>query len=849
MNNVSQSRYMISSFDGLNVHERIGDGQWSDMLNMTADEYPTAKTRGKRIKLGRVEEKLFEGDKVFFAYLLKNGDWAESLEESDGIEIYYSALDNDAEFERLNAFDTPFYLKINFKRRYEPGMSEPVEDPKEYKFFVTEKKTYEAERGVGFVVKRDAFGRDEEYYEFYYRNSAALVTQGESFEISSVVSMFPGKPVDAAVVDDKIFIACNTGIVAQGENAVDVGQEIKQIVPFGRDLFISPGGYLLKNDFSDLTPVRLYASMLCDVTLCNSESEDIEFDSSDTVPENPENGAYRLDTTNNGLYRYSAIDEMWRAVTEQYIKFSIKDIDGEDGGIRNLLNFGIFKAGDALLATGSDGENTIEENFIVHSVGADGSYMTVEGYIKPKQSMEWIFERRLPVFDFVCEHNNRIWGCRYGENDKGEFVNEIYASALGDPTNFFVFEGTAADSYMASVGHAGEWTGCISTEEYVLFFKRDAVFIVSGSTPGTFTVAKIGKIGVQKGSEKSLKEIGGYVYYKSDHGFMRINPGGFPMLISSELGADNKTNAIAGTNGTKYYISLSENGERKMFIYDISLGAWSKEDEPTDNLCAFVTYRNDLLAIGGKENPVTAKLYKAFDSEAAENLRPKREDYGTFDFVQFYADLLKWAARVTMAKIFGSLSYFAVRHLIYEMGKGKEFSDISEVPEERVQALYDSLTGALYYLKKEHVYCCDAEIVFVNAGRRPEKDMLKLCYYTAYLEEATITPDEMNAENEVQWSAETGVLGLSEPDFKRIREIQIRIKADSKATFKTEIMTDESGKWQELYSHTKGKAGTNRIVYSPAERIETFRLRFSGIGETVIYSITYTTENGGNYVY
>ncbi|MCH5199235.1 MAG: hypothetical protein J1E34_10070, partial [Oscillospiraceae bacterium] len=541
MNNISQNRYMVSSFGGINVHERINDGQWSDMLNMTADEYPTAKTRAQRMK--------FEN---------------------------------------------------NFN--------------------------------------------DEKYS-----------------------AMFPGKPVDAAVVDDKIFIACDTGVVAQGEHIADTGQEVKQIVPFGRDIFISPGGYLLKNDFSDLAPVQIYASIVCNTSFCNSESEDIDVKSADNAPENPKNGDYWFDTTKNGLYRYSKTDENWISVTQMYVKFTLNSEE------ENNFNFGLFKAGDAIEAERTDGQ---KNNFIVHTVAGTGSYMTVEGYIAPSENTEWVFMRRCPVFDFVCEHNNRIWGCRYGENDKGEFVNEIYASALGDPTNFFVFEGTAADSYIASVGHAGVWTGCISTEEYVFFFKRDAVFIVSGSSPATYTISKIGDIGVQKGSEKSLKEISGYVYYKSDHGVMRINPGGFPSLISLALGADTMNEAIAGTNGTKYYMSALENGERKMFVYDISLGVWTKEDEPTDNLCAFISYKNDLIAIGGKINSVCARAGVTFDEEKAEEAKPKPGDYsGELAYQRYILALAAWKLKVVITKLYARTEYMEARHILFELGKGTKYSD------------------------------------------------------------------------------------------------------------------------------------------------------------------------------
>ena len=60
--------------------------------------------------------------------------------------------------------------------------------------------------------------------------------------------------------------------------------------------------------------------------------------------------------------------------------------------------------------------------------------------------------RKVPDMDFVCEWNNRLWGC---SSEK----HELYASALGDPYNWNVFEGTSQDSYILTIGSTGEFTG------------------------------------------------------------------------------------------------------------------------------------------------------------------------------------------------------------------------------------------------------------------------------------------------------------------------------------------------------------------------------------------------------
>ena len=79
----------------------------------------------------------------------------------------------------------------------------------------------------------------------------------------------------------------------------------------------------------------------------------------------------------------------------------------------------------------------------------------------------------MPDVDILFESGNRLWGARFGptkyiasERDNygsiglvKRTLNEIYASALGDLKNWRVYQNVSTDSYAASVGSDGEWTG------------------------------------------------------------------------------------------------------------------------------------------------------------------------------------------------------------------------------------------------------------------------------------------------------------------------------------------------------------------------------------------------------
>lgn len=197
-----------------------------------------------------------------------------------------------------------------------------------------------------------------------------------------------------------------------------------------------------------------------------------------------------------------------------------------------------------------------------------------------KQSSPITLTRTMPDLDFVIESNNRLWGCRYGEDDNGNFVNQIYASALGDFKNWSVFSGTAADSYYATVGTSGPFTGAVNYMGYPVFFKEDCIHTVYGAYPSQYQINTTIARGVQKGSHKSLAIINEVLYYKSSDGVMAYT-GSLPAVISNKLGKNQYYNAIACGFRDKLYISMctEENNldTSELYIYDINCGTWYKE--------------------------------------------------------------------------------------------------------------------------------------------------------------------------------------------------------------------------------------------------------------------------------
>ena len=187
----------------------------------------------------------------------------------------------------------------------------------------------------------------------------------------------------------------------------------------------------------------------------------------------------------------------------------------------------------------------------------------------------------MPDLDFVCVNENRLWGC------KGD---TIYASKLGDPLNWNVYDGLSTDSWTTETGTPGKFTGCCSYQGYPTFFKENAVFKVLGDEPKNLTLRKQNIMGVKKGAGKTVVEIRGKLYYLSHAGVMEWNGGDYPTIISGDLGLDPDMvsqigNHTAGTDTVRYYIQLMPfyyDGNENIpwltvtgvFVYDTRYGTW-----------------------------------------------------------------------------------------------------------------------------------------------------------------------------------------------------------------------------------------------------------------------------------
>lgn len=229
-----------------------------------------------------------------------------------------------------------------------------------------------------------------------------------------------------------------------------------------------------------------------------------------------------------------------------------------------------FSAGDAIEISGCTTHAENNGSHIIRSI--DGRTLTFDKDIFSGTGAEngtVSLAREVPDLTCICECDNRIWGAE---------GTTIYASALGDPKNFKLYDGLSTDAYAVAVGTDGAFTGCIAYSSTVLFWKENCVHKVIGSIPSNYEIYTYTVPGLQSGSEKSMVIINETLFYKGRNGVYAYT-GGTPELISENFGTRRFFDAVAGTDGERYYISMrTEAGDWELYVFDTAQGIWLRED-------------------------------------------------------------------------------------------------------------------------------------------------------------------------------------------------------------------------------------------------------------------------------
>ncbi|MDO5112176.1 MAG: hypothetical protein Q4E65_07710 [Clostridia bacterium] len=353
----------------------------------------------------------------------------------------------------------------------------------------------------------------------------------------------------------------------------------KQFVTLGSSILIWPDKLRYDTAQGALTPLGASFKSTGSVTfsMCNLQGEVYSgYTVAAMPPDNPDGGDLWLDTQDmpHTLKRYSAATGLWISVSATYIRIGCTGI-----GAR-------FSDYDGVRISGCTSA-ALNTSALLYAVSAN--YVLIAGTLDAafSQTTPLTIAREIPDFDYLCEKDNRVWGCSNARR-------EIACCKLGDPTNWACYMGISTDSYAVSVGSGGDFTACCAYNGNVLFFKEDRLLKLLGTKPENFQLNAALCYGVQQGSHQSLATAGGLLFYQSGCGVCAYG-GALPELAGAPLGGRFR-NAVGGGWDDKYYVSMQDDaGGWHLFAYDTRYGIWHREDDA--HALAFAPLSGDLYML------------------------------------------------------------------------------------------------------------------------------------------------------------------------------------------------------------------------------------------------------------
>ena len=408
---------------------------------------------------------------------------------------------------------------------------------------------------------------------------------------------YTDKPNGLIAKDALCYVDGSKFVINEYDVDMGLSDGPKQLVSMGAKVIILPDKkYFNTQNLRDFGDIEAHVTTsgkvtfeLCKVDGASYLDDDKDIPHQDDEPKGPANLDLWIDTstTPHTLKQYSASSAVWVQIATTYVKITCVGSNiGET-----------FKQYDGVTISGITSEALKDLNSTTTIWSAEGDSIVVTGILDEvtTQDTPICISRWMPNFDFLIESKNRLWGCFYGfpyqgkryNTEKGitedvygtEAVNEIYACKLGDYTNWNSFMGLATDSYAVSVGTDGQFTGAITHLGYPCFFKENVLHKVYGDYPANYQVQDTACRGVQKGCGKSLAIVNEVLFYKSRSGVCAYD-GSLPQEVSSQFGTELYRDAVGGSHGNKYYISMVDaKGKYNLFVFDTAKGMWHKEDD------------------------------------------------------------------------------------------------------------------------------------------------------------------------------------------------------------------------------------------------------------------------------
>ena len=243
---------------------------------------------------------------------------------------------------------------------------------------------------------------------------------------------------------------------------------------------------------------------------------------------------------------------------------------------------------------------------------ASGSGMLYMNAYDPINGAAITVKKDVPDLDFICAKDNRLWGVSNAQTNEvwnaetqqfDTFTSRVVcASALGDPSNWYTFQGADTDSWQVAVATEGDFTALCAFGGSVCAWKENRLHRVFGSNPSEYYMSDSIFDGVAAGCERSVVVVNEVMYYVGRNNVYAYAGGKVPQGIGTPLGRPFSTaRAVAGSNGRRLYLYWIYGGTTvEILTYDLTRGLWMREDDKIAAAFANVGMYMYMLCSDGK---------------------------------------------------------------------------------------------------------------------------------------------------------------------------------------------------------------------------------------------------------
>lgn len=221
-----------------------------------------------------------------------------------------------------------------------------------------------------------------------------------------------------------------------------------------------------------------------------------------------------------------------------------------------------------------------------------------------KESFEWnnngtgfalymTFASTDPHYYDVVTWKKRLWG--YKDNVLFGTAADIFDSK--ETVDWNRGDNTYLEAISQPIWQGGNITGLAALSNALILFKEDSLTVFTGNYPAIMSGSTIPCRGLSKENRESVAVGNESVFYLSQDGVYRFT-GGIPQCISRNAKI-NGTDAVGASDGNKYWLSLKEENGYALYVYDVNLGIWHKEDD--FQVTSFTMLNGDMYASGKKQ--------------------------------------------------------------------------------------------------------------------------------------------------------------------------------------------------------------------------------------------------------